>query len=251
MAHMHQVFDDDFVFSIDSASRVIHYMSDDNPIITQGDHNSERFTFELPRYVDGHDMTLCNKVEVHYLNVSSDSKPKRKPGVYKITDLQVDPDDENVVICSWLISQNATEYVGSLNFVLRFACTSGSKIDYSWNTSPYSGVVVVESIDNAELIVEQHADILEQWYMEFVMAAVTGVNMVDEACEEAIKRIKSIDVIVEVENETIDRIKTAQMEAIEEIRKTESETIDSEKEELIVEILNRLPVYGGEVEVVT
>ena len=246
MAHMHQVHDDDFVFSIDSVSRTITYMSEEQPIISRGDHNSERFTFELPRFIDGHDMTLCDKVEVHYLNIASGSTSERNPGVYKITDLQVDEDDENIAICSWLLSQNATMFTGSLNFVLRFACTSGSKIDYSWNTSPYSAVTVVDSIDNSELVVEQHADILEQWYMEFMMAGITGVNMVNEACEEAIERIKSIDVIVEVENETIDRIKTAQMEAIDKI----TEHIRTFIYEGEIELVNNIPVYNGDTEVV-
>ena len=191
MAHLHPVYDDDPHFSINSSSREITYESKEKLIIIQGDHNSERYTFEIPKTVDGHDMTLCDLVQVHYINIDSGNSRERNTGLYKVDDVQVSPDDENTLVFSWLISQNATKLVGSLNFVVRFACTSGSKIDYSWSTSVFSSVTIATSIDNAGLIVEQYADVLESWYMELLSAGTMGVNIVTDTANKALEDIKT------------------------------------------------------------
>lgn len=189
MAHLHPVYDTDPHFSVDVISRNITYESDERLILVQNNHNSERYTFEMPRYIDGHDVMLCDVVQIHYLNIESGGR-RRNSGIYKVTDMQVSPDDENVVVCSWLISQNATMYAGSLSFIIRLACTSGAQIDYSWSTSVYSSIAIVESIDNADMVVEQYADILETWYTEFIMATTSGINSIIEAKNEAIEEIQ-------------------------------------------------------------
>lgn len=145
MAHIHSVYDTDTHFIIDGDTRVVKNVSATKTMVVQHDHNSERFTFELPRYIDGHDMSTCNLVEVHFLNVDSQTK-KEKSGIYEIEDLQVSPEDENVVICSWLISGSATWYVGKLYFVVRFCCVTGSLVTYAWSTAIHQNVSVSEGI---------------------------------------------------------------------------------------------------------
>ena len=55
MAHSHQVVDDDKSFIIDSATRTISNPATNKLILIQHDHNSERFTFELDKVIEGHD----------------------------------------------------------------------------------------------------------------------------------------------------------------------------------------------------
>lgn len=161
MAHVHSVYDGDTHFKICPITRQIKNNSG-KVILMQNDHNSERFTFEIPRYIDGHDMSLCNRVEVHYINI--DAKDNREnAGVYVVEDLQTSPNSESVVICSWLISQGATKYAGHMNFVLRYACLNEGEIEYQWFTSVHKGISVSESISNGEAVIEQNADILAQW----------------------------------------------------------------------------------------
>lgn len=162
MAHKHSVYDTDAHFKIDGVTRAVKNDSATKTVLVQNDHNSERFTFELPRYVDGHDMSLCNVVQIHYINIASVDKSKNYPGVYEVDDLQVSPDDEEVVILSWLISRNATQYVGNLSFAIHFACTSGED-DYAWNTAKHTNIYVTEGIYNGEVIEDEYADILNQW----------------------------------------------------------------------------------------
>lgn len=162
MAHKHSVYDTDTHFKIDGATRAVKNVSETKAMLVQYDHNSERFTFEVPRYVDGHDLSLCNAVRVHYNNIEKTTRIESN-GVYEVTDLRVSPDDETVVICSWLISNNATQLVGSLYFVLQFACEEDREIVYSWNTAIHTGVFVTDGIYNGEEISSDYADILQQW----------------------------------------------------------------------------------------
>ena len=237
MAHLHPVYDDDPHFSIDPDTREITYQSKENLIIIQGDHNSQRYTFEIPRYIDGHDMILCDSIQVHYINLDTGSGRNRNTGVYKVTDIATSTDDENTLVFSWLISQNATKLVGSLSFVIRFACTSGSKIDYSWNTAVYSSVTIATSVDNAELVVEQYADILESWYMELLMAGTSGVSIVDQAKLEALKSIGDEELVI---SERIQEYGTTQINAFNSAAETktaqEIAKIDSEVSKKVSEL---------------
>lgn len=183
MGHIHNINDTDQYFSIDPLTRVITNLSENKTNIVQNDHNSERFTFTMPRYVEDHDMTLCNKVQVHYINIGDAGR--RSNGVYEVTDLHCDSEDENVVIFTWLISGNATQLVGPLTFAVRFACMTGEVVDYAWHTGVHTGISVGTSINNSAAIVLQYADVLESWYYEFIAAGNNGVSKIEAATTEA------------------------------------------------------------------
>lgn len=162
MAHLHGVIDVDKHFVIDAATREITNQSDKITLM-QNDHNSERFTFEIPREIDGHDMSLCNVVRVHYLNIDTATK-EQNPGVYDVEDLQISPDDETVIIGSWLISANATKHVGNLNFTIRFKCVADDgSIEYAWSSAIFKGISIGQSYNNSGMVAEEYADILAQW----------------------------------------------------------------------------------------
>lgn len=163
MAHKHSVYDTDTHLEIDGVTRVVKNASQTKTKLIQHDHNSERFTFEIPRYVDGHDMSICNVVQVHYTNTDSVDKTKQYLGIYEVDDLQISPESDDVVICSWLVSGNATQYVGSLSFVVRFSCVADDgTIDYAWNTAVHTGVSVSTGIYNSDVIAEEYQDVLAQ-----------------------------------------------------------------------------------------
>ncbi len=149
MNHTHILYDSDPHFRIDPISRNIINESSSKVKLVQHDHNSERFTFETPRYIEGHDLMECNKVEIHYLNIESNTKTMRE-GVYTVDDLQIKSDDENIVVCSWTITNNATQLVGQLNFLIRFSCVNEDTgaLEYAWNTSAYSGISISSGIYN-------------------------------------------------------------------------------------------------------
>lgn len=151
MNHSHVLYDSDPNFKIDPISRNIANNSSKKTRLIQHDHNSERFTFEIPRYIEGHDMASCNLVEIHYTNTDANTKIVRG-GVYTVDDLQVKSDDENAVVCSWLVPSNATQFVGQLQFLVRFSCVNETtgKLEYVWNTAIYSSLTVSSGIYNSD-----------------------------------------------------------------------------------------------------
>lgn len=173
MAHLHSIYDTDSHFSIDPITRAIKNESPKKVTVMQYDHNSERFTFEVPRYVEGHDMSICNRVEVHYQNGET-------KGVYEVKDLQLFPEDENIVICSWLISQNCTKFAAALDFRLTYKCIAddGETLDYVWSTAMHKGISVSAGISNSDDVIEQYADVLEQWEKTLFENMVPGCMVV-------------------------------------------------------------------------
>ena len=166
MAHIHEVLDSDKCFTIDPITRsIVNDAGNKKTQLIQNDHNSERFSFKLPRYIEGHDMSLSNKVEVHYINLDQSSN-ERSVGVYEVEDLALSEDNESVLL-SWLISNNATKYVGVLSFAICFKCMSNDIIDYSWNTAINSSIQIAKGMYNSEIIIKDYIDVLEVWKEEF------------------------------------------------------------------------------------
>lgn len=166
MTHKHSVYDTDYHFVINPKTRVISNDYGKTKLI-QYDHNSERLTFEMPRHIDGHDMMRCNAVKIEFINIDTANKSNTKVGSYPVDDVQISPnaEDEDTIIFSWLISQNATQLAGSLNFLIRFLCIAddGETIEYAWHTDIFTGISVSSGMNNAEMILEQYSDVLEQW----------------------------------------------------------------------------------------
>lgn len=162
MGHIHSVYDTDAHFKINPITRKISAEGNSKVSLVQFDHNSERFTFEIPKLIEGHDMSSCNKVEVHFINVDK-GKKKQSTGVYLVDDMQVSDENKDIVIFSWLISRAATLYEGSLNFIVKMICQTNEVIDYQWNTEIYSGISVSTGINNSDIILEDYIDVLEAW----------------------------------------------------------------------------------------
>lgn len=161
MGHTHSVKDTDVYFEIDAITRKILAKSGKSALI-QGDHNSERFTFRLPRWVEDHDMEQCNTVQVHFINIGSTAGEQSKD-VYDVDDVQADPEDEDYISLTWLISNNATKYAGKMSFLIKFKCVTDGVVDYVWNTAIYEGISVSAGMDNGEAIATEYSDILAEW----------------------------------------------------------------------------------------
>lgn len=177
VSHNHPIYDDERRFIINAATKIVSIPEKDRPILVQHDHNSEHITFECDRFVEGHDLMLCNKVEVHYNNIK-DSRRSVK-GVYLVEDLKVADSDNSKVVFTWVVSLNATTYKGPLMFVITFSCTDDmGDITYRWNTNVCKDLTVSEGIDNGEAVEENYADVLEAWRLElFGIGDTAEANM--------------------------------------------------------------------------
>ena len=166
MAHLHNIIDTDKRFYINPITREIKNESGKFKLM-QNDNNAERFGFEIPRLVECHDVTLCDKVEIHYINIGDGTK--KSEDVYPVDDIQVSPTSNDTVVFTWLISANATKYAGSLNFLIRFVCLDGDKETYAWHTDIFKDIMVGEGMNNSAAVIEESKDILEAWKRDLLV----------------------------------------------------------------------------------
>lgn len=163
----HPVYDTDSHFSLDTDTRAL--ISNMRKVsLIRGDHNSERFTFDLPAEIEGHKLVDCDKIEVHFINIDMVTQAQSK-GYYTVdkkNDLMVHPDDSTKVVFSWLIDGRATEYVGSLSFVIRVTCLDGANVIYAWHTAVYSGITISDGICVTDDFDKKYEDIVEKWRLE-------------------------------------------------------------------------------------
>ena len=168
MSHIHNIIDTDSHFVIDPITRAITTKSD-KLVITQFDHDSERFTFQIPRYVEEHDMSLCDRIEIHYTNIIR-TKKEQRDDVYIVTDTSSDHD---TVFFEWLVSRNATQLVGTLKFSISFICLDDEgNVIYEWGTDKFENVQVLEKINNTETVKEMYPDLYEQLKQEVLASSV-------------------------------------------------------------------------------
>lgn len=162
MLHLHEVRDTDNHFVIDPITRVITNPNSDKNKLMMGDHNSEVFTFEIPKFVESHDMGLCNAVRIHYNDIST-NKADESRDFYTVKDMQIAEDDPNTLVFSWLISDTATKFAGGLSFRIQFLCIDEEgRITYKWHTDIFRGITISDGFDNVESIVVEHSDVLAQ-----------------------------------------------------------------------------------------
>ena len=176
--HNHNIVDADPHFSINVESRVITTTAKKVSIM-QYDHKSERFSFDIPATIEGHDMLSCDRIEVHYCNTGTDRSTHF--GVYTVDDVAVvtedmphcyDPEVEKIHF-SWLIDQDCTQKAGTLTFAILFACTGEVENPetgetetgdvYIWATDIYNSIAIKQSMKNRDVVYETYSDILLKW----------------------------------------------------------------------------------------
>lgn len=165
MPHVCQLIDDDNRFIIDGETRELTKLTDTAPLLMQYDHNSERYGFQMPRFIEGHDMSQCDLVEVHYTNTSKGTSKSSRTSVGGrdiIQDLAIDENDPDTLLFSWLITQNATQVVGTLVFQFKFICYGeGTELSYLWHTEQYSFIPIRSSLNNTGDLIVEYPDAIE------------------------------------------------------------------------------------------
>ena len=220
MAHVHSVSDDDRVFVIDPTNRSITHDGDEI-VLVKGDHNSEVFSFEIPRIVEGHDMSLCDHVRIHYSNTDRRRKNESKD-IYYVTDCVVNGD---VVNFSWTLSGNATKYYGTLSFLVQFCCLEeDGTYSYIWNTDTYKSIPVYDSYNNSEGVAENYADVFGKIFLQ--LEKVPDWNQNDETAADYIKNKP----LISTNDDTIDFL--AEMGMIIPVTNSNGEILTSPSNEI-------------------
>lgn len=158
-------------FVIDAVSKTIAKKTAKKVTITQYEHEATILSFEMPRYIDEQDMSLCNIKEIHYLN------DKKGQGIFEITDYTIN--DTNITF-TWGITQNVTQEAGRISFLIRFAISNPQDytiIDYDWYTlTNSSDLTVSKGMQNGEAIIVKYADIINQWRIELLQNTIVELE---------------------------------------------------------------------------
>lgn len=184
ISHVHTddiIVDADVHFTIDTVTRLISNQNADKVnkklSLIQHDIKSERYSFDMPRYIDQHDLMTCNRIQVHFVNIGT-GRNQRSPGANEIKDVHVSETDSKKITFSWLIPYEATVYSGTLHFLISFECVDGANIMYRWSTSTYEDIRITAGMNNNNTIFETYADDLLTWQNSVVTDIIP--NLVDE-----------------------------------------------------------------------
>lgn len=240
----HNIIDPDLHFIIDADDRSITNETGQKLTIMQYDHNSERATFELPRYIEDHDMYACDLVMVLFTNTSkgtSSSNRSTSSGVYQVTDLAIKQDYPDTLTCSWLIAREATQYVGTLKFQLQFVCHENEDKqipEYYWHTDQCDMIEVKASLSSGNDVGEAYPDILTSMDARVSVLEKNGVpdTRLDAAIDEYLVK-HPIEKVTEAELRT----------AIEAyfVDNPVAEVTDEHIEAVIAQYLKDHPVSGS------
>ena len=197
----HPVYDTDKHFTIDTITGALSTEMKKVSLV-KGSHNAERFTFDFPRTVEGHDLMLCDTVEVHFLNIDAVTKETSK-GTYKVED--VEAIDEEQIVFSWLVDGRATNFKGAMSFSIHFKCMEDGKLVYRYPTAVYSGIAISDGIDHGDEIVEEYNDIVTAWMNDIEQSVKETIrDVVDESIGDTVT--EAVDKVVgETVGEAVDK----------------------------------------------
>lgn len=164
MTHSHNIVDSGSHFVIDPLLRTITSVAEE-VVLVEGDHNSERYTFEIPRMVEGHDMSLSDRIEIHYDNIAKNKKDVVE-GLCIANGITVKDD---TLEFGWLVTENVTKFAGTTQFWINFICLDkDDNIIYSWGTEVYKSIRILPNNDNTESVIAKFPDVLSQWKEEIL-----------------------------------------------------------------------------------
>ena len=184
-SHIHVddiIVDPDVHFAINTTTRMISNQNEDkvNKKLTlmQYDNKSERYSFDIDRKIDNHDLMSCNKVTVHFINIGS-GRGQRNAGTYTVTDMHEHDTDPNKITFSWLIGNEATQYAGVLHFLISFECINNDEVLYRWSTTTFTGLQVVAGMRNEDEILDVYSDELLVWQNNLENELITWQSSIE------------------------------------------------------------------------
>lgn len=184
MSHTHVITDSDLHFIIDPITRTIESQSD-NRYLTQLDHESAKLTFGIPLLVEGHDMSKCDRIEIHFTNITK-KKDAQSNGVYIVKDSDKEITN-NTFLFGWLVRRESTIHAGRLNFSITFLChDEESNITYEWGTTECKYMQVLPKLEHTETIMGSYPDMYEQLKQELIDEYQVDENDINAAVEKCL-----------------------------------------------------------------
>lgn len=164
--------------------------------IAKNDHNSVLLLFEIPKIVDGHDITVDgNIIHIHFANMDSTDATNVSKGMSEAVNVTVD-DEEGIVTFCWRIPNTATRYAGVVSIgvtIERYEDVDGTPQEvYSWSTAPYGNTIVQDSMDNSDEVCEEDFDYLAKTCNAIVeLALADKIAYVEEEIDKKLSEAET------------------------------------------------------------
>lgn len=102
-----------------------------------GDVNSQIVTFTLPRFHEGHDLSLCSNQKIKWKNLTS--------GIEGTTTLSQPNVEEKFWTAAWEVPAEAMTHAGKLEVAISLYDVNNSTLAFAWNTATYNGFSIGET----------------------------------------------------------------------------------------------------------
>lgn len=200
------------VLTIDLDSREIIIPDSIQNLGVESDDDVLSLTFSLPRYYDNNEVDLSTfDIHVNYLNANNEGD------LYEVNDKSI---EGNNIIFEWLVGRHAVSYHGDVTFNVCLKEMDGTTVIREFNTT-VATLPVLRGLETSEAVVQEYADVLEQWKEQLFGAGDTVEQQIKDATDEAITKA-SEEIKMETAN-SVSAIKQAEEEAVNNISQTKEQ----------------------------
>lgn len=128
-----------------SSDRTMYVEEDSYIAGIVGDHNSNPVRIRCDRYVDGGDLTECNKFYIAWQNPTAEIS-----GRSEINDISVDPDNKDKLLCTWLVDHDTCSAAGTIEITFQaIKQDTDATILYEWQTQLNDSMQVLAGINGS------------------------------------------------------------------------------------------------------
>lgn len=107
-------------------------------IAYEGDVNSQKITFKLPRIHEGHDLADCSLKVIRWKNTNIKAEDSSNLKVVNI-------DAANIIV-EWIVPPAAFVAAGNIEVAITFYDILNGSLAFSWNTAAFSGFKVEKTL---------------------------------------------------------------------------------------------------------
>lgn len=205
--------------------------------------------FSLPRYYGRYDLSEF-KIWISYLTANGE------PDAHEVKEIIT---DEDTIAFVWQIGRHTTSYRGDVVFAIRLCKYFGHIILKEFNTT-IATLPVLEGLQTGEAVVQNHADLLEQWRIELFGLGDSKVQAIENAGDVELAaiekaRIESVDDVKATEENILNTLEEQRLQSIDDVNQKGIEVLASIPEDYTtmdntVNILKRFsgPVIRRETE---
>jgi len=165
----------DNVLIVDLDSRTIIIPKTVTNIGVESDDNVEVMHFKLPRHHCNVDLSTF-KIQINYLNA------KGGGDLYEVKNAVI---SEDLITFDWVVGRNAVTYKGNVTFnVCLKELDEDGEVVREFNTT-IATLPVLPGLETGEKVVQEYADVLEQWRSELFGAGDTVEQKINDIVSDA------------------------------------------------------------------